>query len=424
MKRDYLLNGETARILYNKYAKDLPIIDFHNHVSVADIKSDKRFKSITELWIASDPYKHRLMRISGVDERYITGDATDYERFEKFAEIFPLLVGTSVYDWSRMELSYIFGIEKPLCPQNASEIYEEANRRLAEPSFTNNKILERFNIEYQSPVFSLTDDISAVCTKGIAPSMRGDDLLSPDEKTKAAISEKSGVNITDEDSYFEAIRVLLWRFDTLGCRFADHALDDGFFKDEEKRGRLIRLAVEYSRIGWTLLLHIGAKRKTSERLRALAGTAGGYAAVGNSFDVSALCDTLAETELAGGLPRTVLFPLNMSDVHAFSVLEGSFSEDGVAGKIQLGPAWWWCDHYHGIRAVLDSVASFGVLSRFIGMTTDSRSILSFVRHDYFRRIFCSWIAEKNEREGWDLDIASLGIIVKKVCYENAKERII
>ena len=423
MKRDYLLNGETARMLYNKYAKDLPIIDFHNHVSVADIKSDKRFKSITELWIASDPYKHRLMRISGVDERYITGDATDYERFEKFAEIFPLLVGTPVYDWSRMELSYIFGIEKPLCPQNASEIYEEANRRLAEPSFTNNKILERFNIEYQSPVFSLTDDISAVCTKGIAPSMRGDDLLSPDEKTKAAISEKSGVNITDEDSYFEAIRVLLGRFDALGCRFADHALDDGFFEDSEKREYLIRLAGEYSKLGWTLLLHLGAKRKTSDRLRRVAGAAGGYAAVGNSFDVSAVCDALAEMERRGGLPKTVLFPLNMSDVPALSVLSGSFSEDGVAAKIQLGPAWWWCDHYHGIRNTLDSVASFGVLSQFIGMTTDSRSILSFVRHDYFRRIFCSWLAEKNERECWDLSMEMLGNIVKKVCYENAKERI-
>lgn len=323
-----------------------------------------------------------------------------------------------------MELSYVFGIEKALCSQNAKEIYEEANRRLAEPDFTNNKILERFNIEYQSPVFSLTDDISTACADGLAPSLRGDNLLSPDEKTIAMIEEKSGVSITDEDSYFAAVKVLIKGFDSQGCRFADHALDDGFFEDKEKRERLVRLAGEYSRIGWTLLLHIGAKRKTSERLRMLAGVAGGYAAVGNSFDVSGLCETLAEMECRGGLPKTVLFPLNMSDVHALAVLEGSFSEDGVAGKIQLGPAWWWCDHYHGIRTTLDSVSAFGVLSRFIGMTTDSRSILSFVRHDYFRRIFCSWLAEKNEREDWDLDIASLGNIVKKVCYENAKERIV
>jgi len=423
MKKDYLLTSKTASLLYSEYAKDLPIIDFHNHISVDDIISDRRFNNITELWLASDPYKHRLMRISGVDEYYITGNATDYEKFEKFATVFPSLVGTPVYDWSRMELSEIFGIDEILCKENASDVYKRVNEKLSEPDFSNNSILAKFNIEYQSPVFALTDETPDVPTKGTAPSLRGDNLLMPDEETKKIIQKKSGVIISDEDSYFRAVSVLLKKLDSLGCRFADHALDDGFFEDSEKREYLIRLAGEYSKLGWTLLLHLGAKRKTSDRLRRVAGAAGGYAAVGNSFDVSAVCDALAEMERRGGLPKTVLFPLNMSDVPALSVLSGSFSEDGVAAKIQLGPAWWWCDHYHGIRNTLDSVASFGVLSQFIGMTTDSRSILSFVRHDYFRRIFCSWLAEKNERECWDLSIEMLGNIVKKVCYENAKERI-
>lgn len=423
MKKDYLLTSKTAIQLYNEYAKNLPVIDFHNHISVDDIKRDRRFENITELWIASDPYKHRLMRISGVDEHYITGNATDYEKFEQFAKVFPSLVGTPVFDWSRMELSQIFGIDELLCAENAESIYERANKKLAEADFTNNEILKRFNIEYQSPVFLLTDEISDIGDKTLAPSLRGDNLLSADEQTKKILTEKSGIEITDEDSYFRAISVLLAKLHSKGCRFADHALDDGFFEDAQKREYLIRLAGEYSKLGWTLLLHLGAKRKTSDRLRNLAGAAGGYAAVGNSFDVTSLCDTLGEMERRGGLPKTVLFPLNMSDIPAMSVLSGSFSEDGVSAKIQLGPAWWWCDHYYGIRSALDSIASFGVLSQFIGMTTDSRSILSFVRHDYFRRIFCSWLAEKNEHCDWDLNVEMLGNIVKKICYENAKERI-
>ncbi len=423
MKKNYLLTSDVAIRLYSEYAKTLPIIDFHNHISVDDISCDRQFRTVTEIWIASDPYKHRLMRISGVDEYYITGNATDYERFCKFAEIFPSLVGTPVYDWSRMELSEIFGIDEPLCKENAESIYGQANAKLSEADFSNNQILKRFNIEYQSPVFALTDGIPDICTGGLAPSLRGDDLLAPNAETKKIISERSGVEISDEDSYFKAIFVLLPMLHSVGCRFADYALDDGFFEDSKKREYLLRLAGEYSKLGWTLLLHLGAKRETSDRLRRLAGAAGGYAAVGNSFNVSAVCDMLADMERGGGLPKTVLFPLNMSDIPALSVLAGSFSEDGVAAKIQLGPAWWWCDHYYGIRASLDSIASFGVLSRFIGMTTDSRSILSFVRHDYFRRVFCSWLAEKNERECWDLDIEALGGIVTKICYENAKERI-
>ena len=424
MKKDYLLTSEAACLLYEGYAKSLPIIDFHNHISVKDIKTDRCFKSITELWLSSDPYKHRLMRIYGVDEFYITGKATDYQKFEKFAKIFPELVGTPVYDWSRMELSLIFGVDELLCEENAARIYELANSKLMQPGFSNNEILQRFNIEYQSPVFSLADELSGMSVDGLAPSLRGDNLLVPNEQIKQMIEAKSGVAVTDEHSYFQAISALLSEFHTAGCRFADHALDDGFFEDSEKTEYLIRLAGEYSKLGWTLLLHLGAKRKTSDRLRVLAGAAGGYAAVGNSFDVSALCDTLAEMERRGGLPKIVLFPLNMSDIPALSVLSGSFSEDGVAAKIQLGPAWWWCDHYYGIRSALDSIASFGVLSQFIGMTTDSRSILSFVRHDYFRRVLCSWLAEKNERESWDWDISALGKIVRKICYENAKERII
>ncbi len=424
MKKNYLLTSKEAFRLYEKYANGLPIIDYHNHLSVEDIGSDRKYNSITELWLAPDPYKHRLMRMSGVPEKYITGEATDFEKFEKFCEIFPLLAGTPVYDWSRMELSLVFGIDESLSAENAREIFEKTEKQLSAKGFSNNEILAKFNVEYQSPVAEITGDLSAFIGGKISPSLRGDSLLLPSAELKASLEAKSKIKITDNESYISAVSVLLDEFSALGCRIADHALDDGFFdgsKDAVKM--LVLLAGEYAKRGWTLLLHLGAKRKTSDRLRTLAGAAGGYAAVGNSFDISALCDMLGEMERGGGLPKTVLFSLNMTDAAALAVMEGSFSEDGVGGKVQLGPAWWWCDHPMGIRHSLDCIASFGLLSQFIGMTTDSRSILSFVRHDYFRRILCSWLAEKNKSENWELSEETAGSIIKKICYENIKNRL-
>ena len=181
--------------------------------------------------------------------------------------------------------------------------------------------------------------------------------------------------------------------------------------------------MEYAKRGWTLLLHMDAKRKTSARLARLTGPVGGYAAVGGGFDLSSVCDLLNDMECGGGLPDTVLFPLNMSDQAALAVMQGSFSEEGTASKVQLGPAWWWCDHAMGIRNTLSAVASFGVLSQFIGMTTDSRSVLSFVRHDYFRRLLCSWLDGQNESEEWDLPWKMQGEIIEKISYRNAWDKV-
>lgn len=426
MDKSYLLKSEEAQRLYTDCAKELPIIDFHNHISVADQKINRKFETITDLWIASDPYKHRLMRICGVDEHFITGGAGSFEKFEKYCTVFPFLAGNPVYDWSRMELSYIFGIDELPSKDNAGYLYDKINEMLKGEDFSNNSILSRFNIEYQSPVATLLDDCSDFHKAGIAPSLRGDNLLSPKEEFINALKTKTNIEIKDTDSYIRAVSAVLNDFSAAGCCFADHSLDAGFFNDDtdgKKRGILIKLGNEYAKRGWTLLLHLGAKRKTSERLARLAGPAGGYAAVGSSFNITALCDLLGDMELAGGLPDTVLFPLNMTDQAPLAVMQGSFSEDGVASKVQLGPAWWWCDHSFGIQNTLSAISSFGVLSGFIGMTTDSRSILSFIRHDYFRRIFCSWLATQNEKNDWLVPFDIQTEIVKKVCYQNAKDKI-
>lgn len=407
MQENYLLKTSGARQLYREFAQALPIIDFHNHISVEDIAQDRTFENLTQLWLTPDPYKHRLMRICGIDECFITGNAEPFEKFQKYCEVFPYLAGNPVYDWSRMELDRVFGITEMPCRETARRIYDRAGELLRSREFSNNEILKRFNIEYQSPVANLMDDLSGFDAGAVAPSLRGDDLL-------------------DKDMDTAQLRKRLDAFAQKGCRFADHALDADFFKsdtDGSKTARLCRLGAEYAERGWTLLLHMDAKRQTSQRLRTLAGPAGGYAAVGGGFPIAKVCDLLGTMEAGGGLPDTVLFPLNMSDQAPLAVLQGSFSQDGIASKVQLGPAWWWCDHPMGIRNTLECIASFGVLSQFIGMTTDSRSILSFVRHDYFRRLLCTWLDEQNTAQQWALPEEILGQTVKKICYQNAMDKI-
>lgn len=426
MNENYLLKTESAQRLYFEYAQALPIIDFHNHVSVADIAADRCFENLCELWLASDPYKHRLMRICGIDEHFITGKATPFEKFEKYCAVFPYLAGNPVYDWSRMELLRIFGIDRTICKENALRIWDEAKEKLSSAEFSNNAILARFSIEYQSPVATLLEDLSLFDGKTVAPSLRGDTLLCPTSDFIQRLVQQTGMAVTDMDSYLQAISVMLDRFSGKGCRFADHALDAGFFEsdtDGTRREILTRLGVEYEKRGWTLLLHLNAKRATSPRLAHLAGPAGGYAAVGESFPISALVELLGNMEAGGGLPDTVLFPLNMSDQAPLAVLQGSFSEDGTPSKVQLGPAWWWCDHKLGIENTLNSIAAFGVVSQFIGMTTDSRSILSFVRHDYFRRILCSWMDKQNTEKELEIPFAVQGEIIENICYHNAKKKL-
>ncbi len=426
MNENFLLKSDGALRLYFECAKDLPIIDFHNHIAVADIKTDKKYENIVDLWLNPDPYKHRLMRICGVDEHFITGAAEPFEKFQKYCEIFPFLAGNPVYDWSRMELSSVFGVTDAINSQNAKRIYDKANEMLASPEFSNNGILSHFNIEYQSPVATLLEDLSSFDGKSVAPSLRADDLLAPTDAFKSELSAKSGVAIVDDNTYLKAVGVILDRFSAKGCRFADHSLDAGFFKDDadgKKTDMLVSLGNEYAKRGWTLLLHLNAKRRTSPRLLSIAGPAGGFAATGESFNISAVADILGKMEQNGALPDTVLFPLNMSDQAPLSILQGSYSENGVPSKVQLGPAWWWCDHKLGIENTLNCIASFGVVSQFIGMTTDSRSILSFVRHDYFRRLLCSWLDEQNNVGEWDMPPQFQKDIIKKICYENAKLKI-
>lgn len=447
MDDDFLLHTPLSRKLYHECAKNLPLIDYHNHLCVDDFAADRQFNNLAELWIISDPYKHRAMRICGVEEKYITGEAEDYKKFTAWMSVLPKLIGNPLYDWSILEMKRVFGIE--LIPETADyqEIWTSTNNMLADADYSALRLLYKFNVEYAAPCASLTDDISTFLKLDhIAPSLRGDNIVEISADIVKKLGEMTEIPINTLGQFSTALSKRLDDFHTAGCRFSDHALDNGFkyIEDdglnEQRFGALLdsgslnkedakhlaseifrRLSGEYAKRGWTMQLHTGAQRYTSTRLRMIAGSAGGYAGIGSSCDVISLTRMLDSFEQSPeGLPRTLLFTLNPADNAVMSVLSGSYSQDGIAGKVQQGPAWWWCDHLYGMREVFEIISNYGVLSVFLGMTTDSRSILSFVRHEYFRRVLCGWLGDKVDKGEMPNSYEALEKVVRNVCYHNAK----
>ena len=446
MKPNFLLNSEKANLLYS-YVRDLPIVDYHNHLSVQEIKENKRFLDVYEVWIKPDPYKHRAMRMCGVDEEYITGPASNQEKFVKWCETLPKLIGNPLHHWSMMELDMIFHISDSPNAANAIEIYEKCNRYLSENTVDVSSILKQFSVNYLCPCASLTDDLSLFAgQEGIAPSLRGDDVVNLTSDFVKKLQALTGREIRDLSSFEKEVWNRIQAFHQAGCRFSDHALDDGFvfYPDDGKNADrfkavckgnisleewkklasylLVFLGECYSRIGFVMQLQIGAKRYTSSKLRAQVGPNGCFAGIGNSIKVKSITELLdCIDNRVYGLPKIMLFTLNPADNAIFAVLSGSYVKKGVPALITQGPAWWWCDHKQGLVEMLEYITSYSILSNFVGMTTDSRSFISFVRHDYFRRILCNWVAEKAECGDFPDDMEQLRSLVHKLCYQNAKD---
>ena len=440
---DFLLDSPLARTLYFEHCAGLPIIDMHNHLCVGDLVADKPVSDLASLWVAGDPYKHRAMRINGVPEDLITGDASPKEKFEAWAKTYPYTIGNPLYHFSSLELKRVFGIDAPLSEDTADDIWDRCNAIIAERQMKSRDLLALFNVEALYPCADLLADIDCSdLAQQLVPSLRGDSILAFDPAW--CIRLCGGDLPAGLTEFLDAVDARLSVLASRGYMIADHAIDNGeryvgkvdaarVFADimcgknvsaQELSGLksyvLLHLLRKYSSMGWTLLLHVGAERHTSSRLRALAGPAGGYAAIGNSADIRSLCSLLDAADCDGALPKTVLFNLNPSDNAAFATLTGSFSQDGVWGKLQFGPAWWYNDHLSGIEAQLEAVSSYGLLGRFIGMTTDSRSLLSLSRHEYFRRLLCSYVARKAAAGLFDSDEAVLGKLVEDISYYNVK----
>ena len=434
---DFLLESPLARTLYHEYVEGLPIADYHNHLVPTELASDRRFDDIGQLWVASDPYKHRAMRLHGECESVITGPATTREKFDAWARTLPHTLGNPLFHWSAMEMKNVFGLDEMPDAECASRVWGACNERLKEAEFSTMGILKGFGVKVLSTSDDLMDDVTVHSSvKGdikVTPSLRADSILG----FNPAWIERLGSPKTLEE-YLAAVDARLDAFSANGCRVADHALDDGWrfvltdsdtaaklyaageFADVRLKSFVIgHLASEYSRRGWAMLLHIGAQRFTSSRLRSLAGPAGGYASIGNTCDIKSLCTFMDSQDVKGELPKTALFTLNPADNAALATLTGSYAQDGVVGKVQFGPAWWYNDHFLGMTDQLENLAAYSLMPQFIGMTTDSRNVLSFSRHDYFRRILCNWLADKTHRGQFPADEAYLGRIAADISYNNA-----
>ncbi len=378
-------------ILYS-WVRDLPVIDWHNHLDLAALAADKPLGSLYDVWVKTDPYKHRAMRICGEPERVITGDAPESEKWDAWTRTLPKLVGNPLFSWAKMEMEWL-GIFNAETQRRGEEAWWRRLEDISLADWTPGKILKKFNVEYMSPCVGADFDFAAKSTK-VAPSLR----------------MNAGEEVSEE---------ALGKFNAAGCKVVDMSVDD-VSQLTTHNSQLATVAAYAAAHGWTMLLHMGALRETSARLRAAAGPAGGFAGMRAPVDPAAVASFLNGLENQGRLPRTILMSLNPEAHAQLAVLAGSFNGEGIPGKVQLGPAWWWCDHEEGIRDVLEKNAAYGVLSTFVGMTTDSRSLLSFVRHDYFRRVLCKWAAEKIASGAFPDDESLVRPLLENICYRNAK----
>lgn len=402
------------------WVKDLPIVDWHNHLDMRMLAADKPLGTLYDVWVKADPYKHRAMRICGEPERVITGDASEDEKWAAWKRTLPKLVGNPLFAWAKMEMAWLNVFNAESRSRREGDWWRNIeNVSLA--SWTASKMLKKFGVEYLSPCVG-AGELEGLQTpdarlRGTARQEAASKSEVPSPKSSPTVVPSLRLNAGDEIS-----EETLERFDAAGCRVVDVSVDD---VDTLRTLRPLWLKTVPSFAaahGWTMLLHLGALRETSARLRAAAGPAGGYAGMRAPVDPAAVAAFLDGLERNGSLPRTVLLSLNPEAHAPLAVLAGSFVEEGVPGKVQLGPAWWWCDHAEGIRDVLEKNAAYGVLSTFIGMTTDSRSLLSFVRHDCFRRLFCRWLADKVAAGDFPDDPSLLLPLAENVCYRNARAK--
>lgn len=457
MDEDFLLNTEFSRRLFHEYAEKMPIIDYHCHISPREIAEDKRFSGITEIWLGGDHYKWRLMRSAGVEEKYITGDASDKEKFMKWAETLGRAIGNPLYHWSHLELKRYFGYDGLLNADTAEKVYELCNEKLRSPEMCAKNIIRRSGVN----VICTTDDPadslewhkmikdSGFETK-VFPAWRPDrakNIAKPDFTDYIAkLSEVSGVDITDFSSLCDALSKRMDFFADMGCRVSDHGLgyvcffpaDDaeierifakrlagGKLSSEEilryETAFMLFMGHKYAEHGWVMQLHYGAKRDNNTPMFDSIGPDTGYDCIDNHTSAAELADFLNALETDHALPKTILYSLNPADNAYIDTVIGCFQNSDAVGKIQHGAAWWFNDHKQGMRDQLTSLAELGYLAGFVGMLTDSRSFLSYTRHEYFRRVLCGLIGEWVENGEFPADEKTVGKIVSDISYNNAEK---
>ena len=459
LDKDFLLTGGTARTLYHDYAGEMPIIDYHCHIDPREIFEDRRFNDLSEVWLSADHYKWRLMRQNGVSEKYITGASSGWEKFLAFAQTLPRLPGNPIYQWAHLDLQRYFGCDKQLDAQSAAEIWETCNKQLAhDDSLTVRGIIRRMRVATIVTTDDPVDDLiwhrklrgDPAFNTAVLPGWRPDNALNI-EKTGfleyiAKLEEASGVPVKDFESLNAALLKRMEFFGSNGCRACDHGIQRLVYAPSDagqadaimqKRLRgevvsaaeadmfryaaLVSLAKEYARLGWVMQLHLSVMRDVNSAMYNKLGPNTGYDCVDPTSGITGVASFLNELEIAGSLPKTLIFSIDPGDNAAINTLAACFTQEGVKAKVQQGPAWWFNDTFGGMEQQLKNFAEAGPLACFVGMLTDSRSFFSYTRHEYFRRILCDILGKWADAGLYPGDTENLGGIVRDVCYNNPKE---
>lgn len=455
---DFLLKTDTARRLFHEVACDLPIIDYHNHLPPGDIAGNRRFNDLFEIWLEGDHYKWRAMRANGVDERFCTGDADPYEKFLAWARTVPATLRNPLYHWSHLELKRYFGIDVLLSEATAPEVWAEANARLAQPDRRVHGILREFQVEVSCTTDDPADSLeahrqiaSSELATNVFPSFRPDALLRTADPAAFnayvdRLGEAAGADVATYAGLVSAVERRHRFFHDAGCRLSDHGLSTPLatFGTETETAAVydkLRSGSEVSpheqqlfgtsimllsgrldaEKGWTNQLHLGALRNVNSRLHRSLGPDTGFDSIGDGVHAGPLARYLDRLDADRLLPRTILYNLNPTDNYMMATMAGNFQDGSVAGKIQFGTGWWYLDQREGMTWQLNALSNLGLLSRFVGMLTDSRSFMSYPRHEYFRRLLCDLLGDDVARGEVPDDFDLLAGLVRGVCYENARD---
>ncbi len=454
---NFLLQTKTSRLLYFDYVKDLPIIDYHNHLSPSEISTDKKFANLTQAWLNVDHYKWRAMRTNGIDESFITGNADDLSKFKAWAATVPFTMRNPLYHWSHLELQQLFGIEELLDENNSEKIYHQCNEML-QAKFSVQEILKHYKVEMLCTTDNATDDLQfhqklkkENFEIKVLPAFRPDILLDFENinewfKQVELLSSTTNISINNLDDFLSALENRIEFFHSNGCCLSDHGLakmPDFIGRTKEIENTFIKLLDHTKEIDfsifqnlkayilfelckifqskkWVQQFHLGALRNTNSRLLKSFGKDAGTDSIGDFSQAKTLAKFLDALDKKNYLTKTILYNLNPSYNEVFATLAGNFNDGTVAGKMQWGSAWWFLDQKDGIEKQLNTLSNMSLLSRFVGMVTDSRSFLSFSRHDYFRRILCNLIGNNVENGELPNDINFLGKMCADISYHNAK----
>jgi len=458
MDKDFLLDNEIAELLYHNYAEKMPIIDYHCHINPREIAEDRQFNNITEVWLGEDHYKWRLMRSNGVDEKYITGDASDYEKFKMWASTLERAIGNPLYHWSHLELRQYFGYTGDLNEETADEVWELCNEKLKSPAMSARNLMKMSGVvaigTTDDPIDTLEwhkiikDDESFDID--VLPMWRPDKAVCIDKQGFAEyiirLSEVSDVKIDSFMSYKKALNNRLDYFEARGCLGSDHGLlyipytraeeaeldkilakalngDSVSFEESEafKTEAMLFLGREYAKRGWVMQLHFGVTRDNNTKMYNLIGADTGFDGIYSCVPVDKLVSFMDALNSDDLLPKTVLYSLNPNDNAAIGVVLGMFQCGGIRSKIQQGSAWWFNDHFDGMTEQLKNIGNLGMLANSVGMLTDSRSFLSYTRHEYYRRILCNFIGTKVFKGEYPFNEKRLGKIIQDISYYNTKE---